>query len=447
MKLKALLDKKAALVKTMKALLDGASANEDGLLTDEQQTEMEGHEAALEQLNKQIVSAEKLAEQERSLTPAAATIVEAPEADEVNADIEAAKHISVGAPREAERPFNSLADQLHAIVKAERTKEVDPRLMNAAVSGASEGVPADGGFLIQKDFASEIITRSYEIGAISSRVRKVPISANANGLKMNAVDETSRVTGSRFGGVQVYWEGEADAPTAKKPKFRQMELNLHKLIGLMYATDELLQDSTALSSVATQAFADEVNFMVEDSIMDGNGAGKPLGINNSNALVTVAKESGQAAATINVDNIVKMYSRMWARSRANAVWLINQDIEPQLFTLMFDEGNGGTPVYTPPGGLSGSPYGTLLGRPVIAVEHAQTLGTVGDISLVDLSQYLVIDKGTPKQDSSIHVRFVNDETAFRIVYRVDGQPIWNSALTPKNGSNTLSPFVNLATRA
>ena len=104
-------------------------------------------------------------------------------------------------------------------------------------------------------------------------------------------------------------------------------------------------------------------------------------------------------------------------------------------------------MYMPPGGLSAAPYGTILGRPLIESEYAQTLGTVGDIMLLDFGQYQMIEKGGVEAASSIHVRFVYDETCFRFVYRVDGQCKWNAALTPKNGSNDVSPFISLATRA
>jgi hypothetical protein len=74
----------------------------------------------------------------------------------------------------------------------------------------------------------------------------------------------------------------------------------------------------------------------------------------------------------------------------------------------------------------------------------QTLGTAGDLMLVNWSQYL---EGTyqPLQSAeSIHVRFVNNERAFRFTMRNDGAPWWRSALTPKHSSNTLSPYVRLA---
>ena len=123
---------------------------------------------------------------------------------------------------------------------------------------------------------------------------------------------------------------------------------------------------------------------------------------------------------------------------------MNQDVYQQLLQLTI--GSSQWPVFIPPGGINSAPYGTLYGRPIVPLEYMQTLGTVGDIVLGDLSQYVVIEKGGPQLAQSMHVRFVNDETAFRVTYRLDGQPIWNVALTPKNGSNTVSPYIALQAR-
>ena len=110
-------------------------------------------------------------------------------------------------------------------------------------------------------------------------------------------------------------------------------------------------------------------------------------------------------------------------------------------------GTGGVPVYLPPGGLSGSPYGTLLGRPVMPIEFCETLGTEGDIVLADPSQYVMIDKGDIQYATSIHVAFLTDEQAFRFIYRVDGQPVDNKPITPFKGNANQSTFVTLATRS
>lgn len=353
------------------------------------------------------------------------------------------------------KEFRTFGEQLTAVVRAGRSGEIDPRLLHLrAISGASEIVPSDGGFLVQTDFASEIVQRSYEMGQILSRCRRIPLSANSNGLKIPAIDESSRATGSRWGGVQVYRTNEGGDLTAKKPKFRLMELSLKKLTGLAYATDELLQDASALESIFSQAFQEELTFTMENEIVNGSGAGEMLGVMNSGALVSVAKETSQVAATFVAENAMKMWARLWSRSRANAVWFINQDVEPQLYQMNIKiknvagtENVGGAPVYMPAGGLSQSPYGSIFGRPVVPVEYCQTLGTKGDVILADMSQYVTIEKGGVQSASSIHVRFLNDEQTFRWVVRNDGQPTWHLPLTPFKGTATLSPFVSCDVRA
>lgn len=351
------------------------------------------------------------------------------------------------------RVFASFGDQLRAVseigmnphVRHERLEKCQ-KLMRSA-TGLNEAQASDGGFLVQTDFSTELLKRAYETSILASLCRKIQISPNSNSLKINAIDETSRANGSRMGGIQGYWENEADLYVGSRPKFRQMELILKKLTGLCYATDELLADSNALAGIIADGFAEEFGFKLDDAIFRGTGAGQPLGIINSNCLVTQAAEGSQTATTINLNNVAKMRSRLWARSRANSVWLINQDCEPQLNVLSLSVGNNSYPVLLPATGISGAPYDTMFGRPVIPTEYSQTLGTVGDIMLADFSQYLLIDKGSMQSASSVHVRFLYDEMVYKFTYRVDGQPIWSSTLTPYKGSNTQSPFIVLATRS
>jgi len=348
-------------------------------------------------------------------------------------------------PSQGSMGFKSLGEQLFSVAKSGRGY-TDPRLMEMKQTGMSEGVPADGGFLVQEDFASELLKLVFAEGEILSRVKRMPISANSNSLRANYLDEGSRADGSRWGGVLAYWKAEGATKVASNPTFGQILLELHKLIGLCYATDELLQDAVALESIISWAFSMEFTYQLEAAIINGTGAGQPLGIVNAPAFIAIAEEAGQPADTIVSENIVNMWSRMYAPLRKNGVWLINQDCEPQLHSMYVAVGATGVPVYLPAGGLSGAPYGTLYGRPVIPVEHCQTVGTVGDIIFADLSQYWMIDKGGMQQASSIHVQFVTDETCFRFVYRTDGQPSWPGVLTPQNSAVTLSPFIGIESR-
>lgn len=345
--------------------------------------------------------------------------------------------------------FGSLGQQLSAVMRAGLPGgHADPRLFNA--TGLGESVPSDGGFLVQQDFTTELLRDVFATGRLASMCRRITLSGNANSIKINGVDETSRVAGSRGGGVRGYWVDEAAEKTASKPKFRKIELSLKKLIGLCYATDELLDDAMALEGYIRDGFVSEFGFLVDDAIVNGTGAGQPLGVLNAGCLVSVAAETGQAAATVLAENVIKMQSRLFASSMNEAVWLINQNVLPQLYTMSVAVGTGGQLVYMPPGGLSGSPYGNLLGRPVMPIEQCATLGTVGDIILADFRNgYILAEKGGISSDMSIHVKFVYDESVFRFVLRIDGQPVRASALTPYKGgaSDTQSHFIALATRS
>jgi HK97 family phage major capsid protein len=356
-------------------------------------------------------------------------------------------------PKDGEH-FRSFGEQLQAVAQYANSRgaKEDSRLVRApaefsrAPTGAGEVDPTGGGFLIQTDFSTAIWMLAHDMGEVLGRVNKVPISANANGLKIPGIDETSRLTGSRWGGVQSYWLDEGTAPTPSKPKFRMIEFNLHKLISTMYMTDELLQDSTALTAIAGQAFSEEIMFMTEDAIFEGSGAGLPQGVINAPALISVAKQNGQTTGTIVKENIDNMWARCLSRMRKNAVWFINQDCEPQLNQLNQAVGTGGQLVYLPPGGLSGAPYASLYGRPLVATEYNSALGTPGDILLADLSTYTLIDKGGVQAATSMHVAFLTDQQVFRITYRVDGKPMLTSAITPFKGTLTKSAFVALAQR-
>jgi HK97 family phage major capsid protein len=352
---------------------------------------------------------------------------------------------AIGFKPDRDKHFRSFGELLSAVARHYSGGATDQRLVRAPI-GAGESDASAGGFLVQTDFASAVWTRAYDMGDILGRVFKLPISSGSNGIKIPAVDESSRATGSRWGGVQSYWVGEGDGANNTKPKFRLLELDLKKLMSVMYVSDELLQDQVALETIASQAFSEEIMFMTEDGIFEGDGVGKPMGIMKAPCLVTVPKDNGQASATLTLNNILNMWSRMWIRSRKNAAWFINQDVEPQLYQLAQTVGTGGLPMFLPAGGLSAAPYATLFGRPVIPIEYASTLGAPGDIALADFSQYVLADKRGMQAATSMHVRFLTDEMTFRFTYRVDGEPLWNVPLTPFKGSNTKSPFIVLAQR-
>jgi len=405
-------------------------------------------------INKEEATADEINAKLSEIKALKAKIEAQKEIDALNAEREKQAKTPVNEPIYAqpknhnEKKWKCMGEFLSAVAKVSSPGgRMDNRLtyQNSA-TGLNESIASEGGFLLENEFINDLFESMMAQSQVANRIRMIPIGANTNRLRALGIDENSRANGSRWGGVQAYWVAEAETAAQSKPKFREIEMSLQKLLALCYVTDDLLQDTTALEAIVRQAYADEMSFKIDDAIINGTGVGMPLGILNSDALVTVPKEKDQGAGTIKYENILKMWSSMPARLRANAVWYINQEIEPQLYTMALNIGAGGAPVFMPSGGAAASQYSTLLNRPIIPIEQCSPLGKKGDIILADPTQYIGIDKKGLTSDVSIHVRFLYDEQVFRFIYKFNGMPYKNKPIMPYKGANPLSPFVTLADR-
>lgn len=366
---------------------------------------------------------------------------------------------SIGAQLEqtikAEDRFSSMGEYCQAIAQLRNpsTKPGRDQMVNKLKgiqefqNSFSSEEPGAGGFLIPEIMRSELLQLALEESIVRSRATVIPMSTLR--VPIPTVDDTSHVS-SLFGGVVFYWTEEAASLTESTATFGKVVLDAKKLTGFFKVPAELLDDAPAFAGWFDARVPQGLAWFEDVAFMTETGVSTPEGFINSPASVQVAKESGQATGTIVWENIVKMYARMLPTSLKNAVWICSIDTFPQLATMALSVGTGGGPVWIGGYGNSGGmdvPPMTILGRPVIFTEKTPALSTTGDINFVDLSYYLIGDRQQVRVDSSEHFLFQNNQVAYRIIERVDGRPWLQSALTPHNNSaNTLSPFVQVATR-
>lgn len=430
---RVLQQKKAAAVSAAKAINAAATA-ENRDLNAEELAQFDAHMAEANSLQARIERAEQL------------------EAADVGAVVSDDARITVeeNVAKDPKGGFNFVGEFMKAVHGAHIAKvnggAVDKRLLIGASapgagSYANEGAGADGGFLIPPEFGTEIFQLSLNDNALMPMTDDVTVTGNAMSFPK---DET---TPWGTNGVRAYWQGEAQTGTATKPNFGMTALRLKKLMALVPVSDEMLDDSNALASYLPKKIGASIQWKTNEAILFGPGAGLPQGAMNSGAVVTIAKDSGQASNTLTATNLANMIARLPEGSFPNAVWIVNNDVLPALFTLTL----GNYPIYLPAGAgvgaIKGSPYGTLLGRPVLVSQHANTFSSQGDVMLVDLSYYQTITKaGGVQTATSMHLYFDADATAFRTTFRMDGQSKISAAIAPAKGSNKLSPFVQLAAR-
>lgn len=341
--------------------------------------------------------------------------------------------------------FGSMAEYMHAIWHGNKNPDEDTKAALQEVYAYSEKVPSEGGFLVPEEFRSELMIPDLGPEIVRPRATVVPMSSAT--LRFPKVDETSRVS-SVFGGVIVYRTEEAAELVESAASFGAVRLEATKQTLLAHVSNELIKDWPAFEAFISQTFGPAIGFYADMDFLLGTGVGEPKGsLHASNgAIVSVAKETGQLAATILWENVIKMYARMLPSSLARAVWLASPDTFVELATMALNVGTGGSAVWLVD--AHGAPVLTLLGRPVIMTEKAPAvLGTRGDLSFVDFGMYLIGDRQMMTASSSEHVKFTSDRTTYRVIARNDGRPWVENAITPRNNSAALSPFVQLATRA
>jgi len=311
----------------------------------------------------------------------------------------------------------------------------DPRLQML-----NEGSGPSGGFLMPTQFSPIMLDSIVETSLILPRCRVYPMSTNE--LRVPGFDTSTAASGVLYGGITGAWIGEGGDITVTNPEARQLRLIARKLAILISVTNELSADALNLESQITGALQSAGSWFVDDSLLNGTGAGQPRGILTDPTCISVSAESGQDPDTILVENLHNMFSRLHPSCIPNSIWLCSVTAIPQLLQLSIPMGLGGqhVPVLNETNGSF-----SMLSRPVFFTEKMAALGDRGDILLVDPTQYSVGLRSELSIEKSAHIYFTSDKTAYRALIRLDGMGTWNAVYTPAHGS-TLSWAVTLAAR-
>ncbi len=324
-----------------------------------------------------------------------------------------------------------------------RTKDQLQRNRTGAAEFRSDAqsvkTPEDGGGLVQTDYAFDIVDQGFNNGVVLPKCAVRNLSGNANAMSLYGLDERSRMDGTRYGGIQVFSKREEGQYDSSKARFAEIELKVDKITGLLFLTDEVMEDAGVLEGEVRGLFPKAFDFKIQDLLFRGRGGGEPVGIYNSKAFLTIAKEPGQSANTILAKNI----SKMKAAAMGNAEFYGNRDIIPELDDLYrVYEGDKVVPLFK----QTSMNTGVLDGVPITFVEQADTLGEKGDLVLADWSSYVILRKGGIKEMESLHFKFDMGLKAIKWTLRIDGMSRVKEPLNPYKGKNKVSPFVGLAAR-
>lgn len=392
--------------------------------TDSDLETINGLHEEFENLKKNIEAKEKVL----AMTASASASTRRTTPDNTRVEVSASRTEKTGG-------FKSFGEFISAVKKSS-TGEVDRRFVNLQ----SEGVQADGGYLVPEEFAAGIDTVLLQNDdSLFAKTKQLKVSGNNLTINKSETQPWS-------GGIQAYWTAEGAPITDSKSAFSQASFKLNKLAALVKITDELLEDQTALESYVQTMAPLAIMHKINEAIISGDGVGKPAGLIGSGHKITVAPEAAQVADTIVTRNVIKMYSSMIPSARQGAVWYVNAGCEEQLRMMKDDFGNF---IYLSPGSqLNQTPYGMLLGLPVVPmIGGLSALGDEGDIMLVNLDYYYTIAKGGVKSAVSSHLFFDRDIQALKFTLRLDGKCPFSAPVTTQFGAHQMSAIVTLGARA
>jgi len=362
------------------------------------------------------------------------------------------------AKKEAEKDWKNVpfGDFLTAIRKFRKNGEIDNRLTFVKDTGEITktaghmeiSTDAQGGFLVPEVYRADLQKIALENAVVRPNGATVIGPLKTDSLKIPTVQDTSH-SSTVFGGVQAKWTAERGTKSATKPSFGQLEITPHKLAGITYTSNELLDDSAiALAPLIRSMFGSAWGWFEDDAFINGTGAGQPMGFLTSNALRPPYRNTVNRVVW---EDLREMYANMLPSSHASAIWICNNSVLPDLIGMQTGDaapGTGANVININPnmGGADKVPM-RIFGRPLFVSEKLPALGSQGDICYVDLKYYIIFDRQPITIDVSTHVAFTTDETCWRFVLRVGGQCWPQSAITLKNSAapvTAISPFVALA---
>lgn len=305
----------------------------------------------------------------------------------------------------------------------------------AALTGQEGGL---GGYTIPDQFHNEVMKVVVENSIVRKRASKIPMAHRTVEVPILDVFNTPSAGDTAFlGGVVARWTEEAASRTETEPAFKQMKMEAHELSGYSKVSNTLLADSAVgLESMLKMLFGKAIAWTEDYAFLRGDGVGKPLGILNSNALLSVSRSAASAFA---LGDAAKMFSRLLpSHNQSTTAWIMHPYLVEKLIT-MEDSNNV---VYID--SARDKVQRMLLGYPVETTEKLPALNTVGDVMLVDFQYYLIGERQQIEIAFSEHVAFLNNQGVWRFVSRCDGQPWMRDTITLADGTSTVSPFIALA---
>jgi HK97 family phage major capsid protein len=329
-------------------------------------------------------------------------------------------------------------EEKSAELREKATITTNGKVTKAALVGTSGQV---GGYLIPQELSYAMMLDVAEESYLLDRCLTVHMESQDMRLSLpNATTAQTAGTSPFFGGLLMQWMEDGTTFIQTEQTYNAVALHAWDLGGYVLASNPLLQDGgMSLEGWLRSLFARSVRWYLEYAAFQGNGVGKPIGLINAAASKAVTRGTG---GNVKAADLGTMSSALTPSCWARSCWFCHPTVIAQLVTIgaqyllnqSYYMGDGGA-------------YPTFLldGRPGYVSEKCSTLGTAGDVLLIDPTLYVVGDRLAIEislsQDEP--TAFLNNQSVWRLLWRGDGQPFFSTPITVADGATVTSPYVVL----
>ncbi|MFO0876496.1 MAG: phage major capsid protein [Gemmataceae bacterium] len=296
-----------------------------------------------------------------------------------------------------------------------------------------------GGYLVPTEFHERIMGLVVERSIVRPRATLIPMAGRSCQIPaIDVVTAPSAGDTALLGGVVARWTEEAASLNETEPTLRQVELTNYELSGYSKVSSTLLADSAiGLETFLMRLFSRAIAWYEDYAFLRGNGVGKPLGI-----LAWPGLTSPSARSTANqfrLADVAAMYAKLLAGGDDRSIcWVIHPTVLAQLIQM-----TGGDQVIFLGNDLQRRPRMKILNYDVEVSEKVPALGSANDVTLGDFQHYLIGDRQQIEIAYSEHVAFLTNQSVWRFVSRVGGQPWLRDKVTLADATSTVSPFIGL----
>jgi HK97 family phage major capsid protein len=312
-------------------------------------------------------------------------------------------------------------------------------MVRKSVTGVSEQGNASN--LVTPELIKDILRPDYMEGSIFEKCTKATCTVGHNAIVVQRTNEVNRTVAAGIAGgiiaYPVYPDGTTLTPSV--PSFASDILPLNTVAILVKATNQVLSDAPALSSLLADQLPKAAKYYTDHYLLYGDGSAADTNVTGDNVGYTchgIVNSGDRATKYVTISNTITLANLQsmvdYFYGGKNGMWVMAHDAWHNIVALVNATSSYNAIQWVE---LGGKLTPILYGFPVDVKDCMNSM----DIGLIDPTA-ICVGLLDPRTDISTEFEFNKIQTAFRLGLRINAITSWTGGITEQSGDKNY-PFV------